>query len=60
MLLVACSDAGDADEQERGDLAVHKIAVVVYHPPFNAPVNISQYSAPVVEHGRVDDILEEL
>ena len=60
MLLVPRTDTGDADKQERRNLAVHKITVIVNHPLLDAPVNINQYATPVVEHGRVDGILEEL
>ena len=49
MLLVPRADTGDADKQERRNLAVHKITVIVNHPPLDAPVNINQYATPVVE-----------
>lgn len=60
MLLVARTYTGNAYQQEGGDLAVHKVAVVVYHPPLDASVQVAEYAAPVVEHGRVDGVLEEL
>ena len=60
MLLVPCADTGNADEQHRGDLAVHEVAVVVYRPPLDTSVDVAQDTAPVVEHSRVYRILEEL
>ena len=60
MLLVPRSDTSDADKQYRCDFAVHKIAVVVNHPLFDASVNVGQYAAPVVEHCRVNGIFKEL
>ena len=60
MLLVPRSDTSDADKQYRCDFAVHKIAVVVNHPLFDASVNVGQYAAPVVKHCRVNGIFKEL
>ena len=59
MLLGSGADTGDADEQHRGDFAVHQVAVVVNHPPLDAPVNVNQYATPMVEYRRVDGILEK-
>jgi hypothetical protein len=39
-LLVPRAYTGDADKQERGNLAVRKISVIVYHPPFDASVYV--------------------
>ena len=59
MFLRSGTDTGDADKQYRGYLAVHQVAVVVNHPPLDAPVNVNQYAAPMVEYCRVDGILEK-
>lgn len=47
-------------KQERGKFAVRKISVIVYHPPFDASVYVTEDVVPVVEHSRVDGILKEL
>ena len=54
------ADTGNTDQQHRGDLAVHEVAVVIDGPPFDTSVNVAEYAAPVVQHGRVDGILEKL
>ena len=58
--LVPRAYTGDADKQERGKFAVRKISVIVYHPPFDASVYVAEDTSPMVKHGRVDGILEEL
>lgn len=58
MFLGSGADTGNADQQHRGDLAVHEVAVVIDGPPFDTSVNVAEYAAPVVQHGRVDGILE--
>ena len=60
MLLVPGSETGDTDEQYRGELAVHEIPVVVYHPLLDTPVNIAKDTVPVVQCRRVNGILEKL
>ena len=60
MFLVPRAYAGNADEQERGELAVCEVAVVVDHPPLYASVYVTEDAAPVVKHRRVNGILEEL
>jgi len=59
MFFTPCPDTGNADQQHRGDLAVHEVAVVIYHPPFDTPVDVAKYAAPVVECGRVYGIFEK-
>ena len=60
VLVVPGSKAGDADKQYRGELAVHEVPVVVYHPLLDTSVDIAEYAVPVVQHRRVDGILEKL
>ena len=60
MLLVPRADAGDADQQDGGQLAVHKVPVAVYRPPLDASVYVGEDAAPVPEKGGVEGILEEL
>ena len=40
MFLVARTNAGDADKQYGGYLAPDKVAVMVYHPSFDATVDV--------------------
>jgi len=60
MLLVPRTDTGDADQQYRGYLAVHEMAVLIDRPSLDTSVDVSQYAAPLVEYCRVNGILEEL
>ena len=60
MFFVARANAGYADKHECGNLAVHKIAVVVNHPPLDTVVNIHEDATPVVKCCGVNRILEEL
>ena len=46
MFLGSGADTGNADQQHRGDLAVHEVAVVIDGPPFDTSVNVAEYAAP--------------
>ena len=43
-----------------GDLTVHEVSVVIDGPLLDTSVNVAEYAAPVVQHSRVDGILEKL
>ena len=36
------------------------VALIVDYPPLDTPVYVAEYAAPMVKHGRVNGILEEL
>ena len=60
MFFIPRTDTSDADQQDGGQLAVHKVPVAVYRPPLDASVNVGEDAAPVPEKGGVEGILEEL
>ena len=49
MLLVSRTDAGDADQQDGGQLAVHQMSIAVYHPSFDAAMYVRNNSSPITE-----------
>ena len=60
MFLVPRAQAGDADQQDGRQLAVHKVPVAVYRPTLDASVNVGEDAAPVPEKGGVKGVLEKL
>ena len=60
MLLVSGSYTGNADNNHSCYLAPNKVAVIVYKPPFDTVMNITDNASPMVEYGRIYSILEEL
>ena len=60
VFLVPRTHAGDADKQEGGNLAVHKVAVMVDEPRLHAVVHVTHDAVPIVEHSRVERIHEKL
>ena len=60
MFLVARSYTGDTYQQERSHLAIHEVAVMVYHPPLDAPVDVRHHAAQEVQLFRLQCVGEEL
>ena len=60
MLLVAGTDAGDADDEQGHDLAMQHVPILVHVHQLDTIVNVHKYAAPKVQHIGVNGILEEL
>ena len=60
MLLVACTDACNANDEHRGQFAVHKITIVVDHPRLHTAVDIAENTIPCINHLRLDGEHKEL
>ena len=60
LFLVAGADAGDDDQQERGNLAISEVARLVNQPASHALMQVGQHSGECVEQLRIAGILEKL
>ena len=60
MFLVSRANTGDAHQQERHHLAIHKVAVMVDEPLLDAVVQVAHHTAKTVYRSWVYGILKEL
>ena len=60
LFLIAGADAGDNDQQERGNLTISEVARLVNQPASHALMQVGQHSGERVEQLRIAGILEKL
>ena len=60
LFLIAGADAGDDDQQERGNLAIGEVTGLVNQPASHAFMQVGQHSCERVEQLRIAGILEKL
>ena len=60
LFLIACANAGDDDQQERGNLTIGEVTGLVNQPASHAFMQVGQHSCERVEQLRIAGILEKL
>ena len=60
MLLIPGTNAGNADDKNRGYFAPYQVAVIIDEPPLDTVMDVTENTSPIVEKFRVDGILKEL
>ena len=60
MLLIACTDTGNEDAENRGEFAPNEIAIIIDEPSFHAIMDIANNTSPVIKQLWIYGILEKL